>query len=117
AGPRDIADPPTAPLDDLTKVDELQSDWQLATASENWGENAVARAIAKNRAARKPTDYANLNLPTETRTYIPKLQALMNIISNPALFGIVLDPIPNAPYFAAYTELRDIDVQLAAKLA
>src|SRR5438309_1986718 len=116
-GRRDIVDSTTAALDYLTKLYELHGDWQLALASYNWGENGVARAIAKNRAARKPTDYANLKMPTETRTYIPKLQALKNIISNPALFGIVLDPIPNAPYFAAYTELRDIDVQLAAKLA
>ena len=116
-GRRDIVDSTTAALDYLTKLYELHGDWQLALASYNWGENGVARAIAKNRAARKPTDYANLKMPAETRMYIPKLQALKNIISNPALFGIVLDPIPNAPYFAAYTELRDIDVQLAAKLA
>ena len=116
-GRRDIVDSTTAALDYLTKLYELHGDWQLALASYNWGENGVARAIAKNRAARKPTDYVNLKMPAETRMYIPKLQALKNIISNPALFGIVLDPIPNAPYFAAYTELRDIDVQLAASLA
>jgi peptidoglycan lytic transglycosylase D len=116
-GRRDIVDSTTAALDYLTKLYELHGDWQLALASYNWGENGVARAIAKNRAARKPTDYASLKMPAETRMYIPKLQALKNIISNPAPFGIVLDPIPNAPYFAAYTELRDIDVQLAAKLA
>src|SRR3989454_1001150 len=116
-GRRDIVDSTTAALDYLTKLYELHGDWQLALASYNWGENGVARAIAKNRAARKATDYANLKMPAETRMYIPKLQALKNIISNPGLFGIVLDPIPNAPYFAAYTELRDIDVQLAAKLA
>jgi membrane-bound lytic murein transglycosylase D len=48
---------------------------------------------------------------------VPKLQALKNIIANPAPLGITLDPIPNQPYFATYTKLRDIDVQLAAKLA
>jgi len=116
-GRRDIVDSTTAALDYLTKLYELHGDWQLALASYNWGENGVARAIARNRAAGKPTDYVNLKMPTETRMYIPKLQALKNIITNPAPFGIVLDPIPNAPYFAAYTELRDIDVQLAAKLA
>src|SRR5216684_5476555 len=115
-GRRDIVDSTTAALDYLTKLYELHGDWQLALASYNWGENGVARAIAKNRAARKPTDYVNLKMPAETRMYIPKLQALKNIISNPALFGIVLDPIPNAPYFAAFTELRDIDVQLHANL-
>ena len=56
-------------------------------------------------------------MPAETRHYVPKLQALKNIIANPALFGIDLDPIPNQPYFASVTKTRDIDVRLAAQLA
>jgi len=48
---------------------------------------------------------------------VPKLQALKNIIANPAPFGVVLDPIPNQPYFATITRERDIDIKLAAKLA
>ncbi len=116
-GRRDIVASTTAALDYLAYLYEMHGDWHLALASYNWGENAVARAIAKNRAAGKPTDYASLTMPAETRQYIPKLQALKNIIANPAPFGIQLEPIPNQPYFATTTELRDIDVQLAAKLA
>jgi membrane-bound lytic murein transglycosylase D len=56
-------------------------------------------------------------MPAETRNYIPKLQALKNIIANPGPLGITLGPIPNQPYFATYSKLPDIDVQLAAKLA
>ena len=116
-GRRDIVDSTNAALDYLQYLYEMHGDWHLALASYNWGENAVARAIAKNRAQGKPTDYAHLSMPLETRHYIPKLQALKNIINNPEPLGIVLDPIPNQPYFATYTRLRDIDVQLAAKLA
>jgi membrane-bound lytic murein transglycosylase D len=116
-GRRDIVDSTNAALDYLAKLYEMHGDWQLALASYNWGENAVGRAIAKNKAAGKPTDYASLSMPAETRHYLPKLQALKNIIANPVPFGIELDPIPNQPYFAEYTGLRDIDVQLAAKLA
>jgi peptidoglycan lytic transglycosylase D len=114
---RDIVDSTNAALDYLTKLYEMHGDWQLALASYNWGENAVARAIAKNRAAHKPTDYAHLSMPVETRNYLPKLQAMKNIIANPQPFGIDLNPIPNQPYFATVTGVRDIDVQLAAKLA
>ena len=114
---RDIVESTNAALDYLQYLYEMHGDWQLALASYNWGENAVARAIAKNRRAGKPTDYAHLSMPLETRHYLPKLQALKNIISNPEPLGIALDPIPNQPYFATYTKLRDIDVQLAAKLA
>ena len=114
---RDIVDSTNAALDYLEKLYEMHGDWQLALASYNWGENAVARAIAKNRAAGKPTDYESLTMPAETRNYLPKLQALKNIIANPEPFGIDISPIPNQPYFATVTKLRDIDVQLAARLA
>jgi membrane-bound lytic murein transglycosylase D len=114
---RDIVDSTNAALDYLTKLYEMHGDWHLALASYNWGENAVARAIAKNQAAGKPADYASLAMPPETRQYVPKLQALKNIINNPEPFGIDIGPIPNQPYFATVTKLRDIDVQLAARLA
>jgi membrane-bound lytic murein transglycosylase D len=116
-GRRDIVESTKAALDYLTFLYEMHGDWHLALASYNWGEGSVARAIAKNRAAKKPTDYWSLQMPPETRQYIPKLQALKNIIANPGPLGVTLDPIPNQPYFATYTKLRDIDVQLAAKLA
>jgi membrane-bound lytic murein transglycosylase D len=114
---RDIVESTNAALDYLTKIYEMHGDWHLALASYNWGEGAVGRAIGKNRAAGLPTDYASLVMPDETRHYIPKLQALKNIIANPEPFGIDIGPIPNQPYFATVTKLRDIDVQLAARLA
>ena len=116
-GRRDIVDSTNAALDYLQYLYDMHKDWHLALASYNWGEGAVARAMAKNRSAGKPTEYSHLTMPLETRHYIPKLQALKNIIANPAPLGIALGTIPNQPYFATYTKLRDIDVQLAAKLA
>lgn len=114
---RDIVASTTAALDYLSDLYEMHGDWQLALASYNWGEHAVARAIEKNRAAGLPTEYAQLTMPAETRQYVPKLQALKNIIANPEPFGIRLEPIPNQPYFATITKTRDIDLRLAAKLA
>jgi membrane-bound lytic murein transglycosylase D len=116
-GRRDIVDSTTAALDYLARLYEMHGDWHLALASYNWGEGAVARAISRNRAAGRPADYESLSMPAETRHYIPKLQALKNIILDPGPLGITLDPIPNQPYFTVYTKVRDIDVQLAAKLA
>ena len=116
-GRRDIVDSTNAALDYLTKLHKMYGDWHLALASYNWGENAVRRAIARNKAARKKTDYASLRMPKETRHYIPKLQALKNIIADPAAFGVDLDAIPNQPYFALVNETPDIDVHLAARLA
>ncbi|HYD56089.1 MAG TPA: transglycosylase SLT domain-containing protein [Burkholderiales bacterium] len=116
-GRRDIVDSTNAALEYLTALYEMHGDWQLALASYNWGEGAVRRAMERNRAAGLPADYENLRMPDETRHYIPKLQALKNIVRDPKPFGITLDPIPNQPYFATYEKLRDIDVQLAARLA
>jgi membrane-bound lytic murein transglycosylase D len=116
-GRRDVIDSTSAALDYLTKLHEMHGDWHLALASYNWGENAVKRAVARNKKARKPTDYASLRMPRETRHYVPKLQALKNIIANPEPYGIDLDPIPNEPYFVAVSELPAIDVALAAELA
>src|SRR5258706_14935523 len=56
-------------------------------------------------------------MPPETRHYIPKLQALKNIIANPDYSNVTLAPIPNEPYSATFDRVVDIDVQLAAKLA
>jgi membrane-bound lytic murein transglycosylase D len=114
---RDIVASTAAALDYLGDVYEMHGDWHLALASYNWGENAVARALEKNRAAGLPLEYASLAMPQETRHYVPKLQALKNIVANPRPFGIDLGPIPNQPYFATITKTRDIDVRLAARLA
>ncbi|HXJ52579.1 MAG TPA: transglycosylase SLT domain-containing protein, partial [Burkholderiales bacterium] len=48
-GRRDIVESTKAALDYLTFLYEMHGDWHLALASYNWGEGAVARAIAQNR--------------------------------------------------------------------
>ncbi|MGH8706862.1 MAG: transglycosylase SLT domain-containing protein [Burkholderiales bacterium] len=116
-GRRDVLDSTNAALDYLRDLYEMHGDWHLALASYNWGERNVARAVARNRKSGKPTDYLSLPMPRETRGYVPKLQALKNLITHPAAHGIALTPIPNEPYFVTVTKTRDIDVLLAAKLA
>jgi membrane-bound lytic murein transglycosylase D len=117
-GRRDIVDSTEAALDYLTKLYSRYRDWHLALASYNWGEHAVARAVAKNRKAGRRTDYWSLRMPRETRNYVPKLQALKNIINDPAKYGIELIPIPNERYFTTVlTGQRELDVALAARLA
>ena len=114
---RDIIASTDAALDYLQNIYEMNGDWHLALASYNCGENAVARAVSRNQSRGLPTDYLSLNMPTETRYYVPKLQALKNIIAKPELFGMRLDPIPNQAYFGTVKKPADMDVSLAAKLA
>jgi membrane-bound lytic murein transglycosylase D len=77
----------------------------------------VQRAIARNLRRGLPTDYVSLNLPPETRGYVPKLQAVKNIVMRPASYGLALPPLENHPYFLSVPIERDIDVDLAAKMA
>jgi membrane-bound lytic murein transglycosylase D len=114
---RDVVNSTSAALDYLTKLYKMHGDWHLALASYNWGENAVSRAVARNRRANKPTDYSHLRMPRETRYYVPKLQALKNIIREPERYHVTLEPIPNEPYFVTLAETPDMDLQLAAQLA
>lgn len=115
---RDIVASTGAALDYLQNLYEMQGDWHLALASYNWGEGAVQRAMAKNRAKGLPTDYESLTMPAETRNYVPKLQALKNIFSSPRLLAqLDIPPLPNTPYFATVPKPADIDVKVAAKLA
>lgn len=115
---RDIVASTAAALDYLQSIYDMHGDWHLALASYNWGEGAVGRAISKNVAQGLPTDYQSLNMPGETKNYVPKLQALKNIFSNRAMVAeLGLPTIPNQPYFSTVTKTANIDVTVAAKLA
>lgn len=114
---RDVLASTRAALDYLQKLHRMFGDWHLALAAYNWGEGSVGRAIAKNQKAGLGTRYDDLNMPAETRLYVPKLQAVKNIVANPQAFSTELPLIENHPYFQQVRLSRDIDVALAAKLA
>ena len=114
---RDVLASTRAALDYLQKLYSMFGDWQLALAAYNWGEGSVGRAIAKNQRAGLGTSYSELNMPMETRFYLPKLQAVKNIVSDPPALNSKLPAIGNHPYFQTVDIKHDIDVALAAKLA
>lgn len=114
---RDVLASTRAALDYLQKLYGMFGDWHLALAAYNWGEGSVGRAIKRNQAQGLGTSYTELNMPAETRNYVPKLQAVKNIIARPEAFSAELPLIENHPYFQAVDLNRDIDVALAAKLA
>lgn len=106
-----------AALDYLKYLYDFQGDWYLALASYNWGEGAVRRAMDQNTSNATLPDYSSINMPAETRNYVPKLQAIKNIIANPQKYGITLPEISNKPYFATVHKSRDMDIAVAARLA
>ena len=117
-GRRDVIAATTAALDYLEFLaGEFDGDWLLAVAAYNCGEANIARAIKKNRAAGKPTDFFSLKLPRETRAYVPKLLAMRRIVHDPASHGLEFSPIANEPYFTQIDVGGQIDLHVAAELA
>ncbi len=114
---RDVLASTRAALDYLQKLYGMFGDWHLALAAYNWGEGSVGRAIAKNQKLGLGTSYTELTMPAETRMYVPKLQAVKNIVANPQAFNTELPLIENHPYFQTVEITRDIDVSLVAQLA
>jgi membrane-bound lytic murein transglycosylase D len=114
---RNVTAATQAALDYLQKLHDMFGSWDLALAAYNAGEGTVGRAIAKNQKSGLPTDYQNLSLPQETAHYVPKLQAIKNIVTNPEQYGLQLALIPNEAYFAEIDPPFQIDAKLAAKLA
>jgi membrane-bound lytic murein transglycosylase D len=106
-----------AALDYLGKLYGMFGDWQLALAAYNWGEGNVQRAVARNQRLGRPTDYASLKMPYETAHYLPKLQAVKNIVLHPEVYGLALPDLWNHPYFLAVGIERDMDVAVAAEVA
>lgn len=114
---RDVIASTDAALNYLEKLHGLFGSWDLALAAYNAGEGTVGRAIARNRKAGLPTDYQSLRLPQETTHYVPKLQAIKNIVNNPQQYGLFIAPIPDEAYFAIVDAPPQIDAKLAANLA
>jgi len=117
-GRRDILDSTTAALDYLEYLHKrFDGDWLLALAAYNSGEGTVMAAQRHNRKHGKPTSFWDLKLPRETRAYVPKLIALSELVSEPARFGVELEPIPNQPHFHIVQTGGQIDLAVAADLA
>lgn len=114
---RDVLASTRAALDYLQQLHARFGDWHLALAAYNWGQGNVNRAITRNTRAGLPATYLDLTMPAETRHYVPKLQAVKNIVARPQAFGATLPAIGNHPFFDMVTVERDMDVAVIARLA
>ncbi len=114
---RDVVAATDSALDYLEKLYAEFGDWYLALAAYNWGEGSVRRAIGANAKRGLATDYLSLSMPAETRQYVPKLQAVKNIVNDPETFALELADIPDAPYFTVVRTTKKMDVKMAAELA
>jgi peptidoglycan lytic transglycosylase D len=117
-GRRDIVASTRAALDYLQALhDDLGGDWLLAIAAYNCGEGNVQRAINRNLRLGRPTDFWHLKLPTETRSYVPKLLAMRRIVADPAAYGLEFSQISDERFFAQVATGGQIDLQVVAEIA
>ena len=117
-GRRDVYLSTQAALDYLVDLHEhFQGSWLNALAAYNSGQGTVDRAIRKNLQQGKPTDFWSLELPKETRGYVPKLLAVSALIADPGAYHLSMNPIPNRPYFERIDINAQIDLARAADMA
>lgn len=114
---RNVTAATDAALTYLQKLHGMFGAWDLALAAYNAGEGTVGRAIERNRRLGLPTDYESLDLPPETRNYVPKLQAIKNLVTHPNNYGLQIQTIANTAYFSSVSAPAQIDSHLAASLA
>ena len=117
-GRRAVRDSTRVALDYLeTLYDTFDNDWMLALAAYNAGEGRVAKAQRDNRKKGLPTDYWSLDLPRETRRYVPRVLALTQIIAEPEALDVEIPPLPNEPAFEVAELGGQIELARAAELA
>lgn len=117
-GRRDVVESTRAALDYLQYLHKyFDGDWLLALAAYNAGEGNVRRAIRRNEARGRPTDFWHLDLPRETENYVPKLLALKALVTEPEHHGVNLWPIPDEPYLTVVPLPGQMDLAVAAELA
>ncbi|MCH2056510.1 MAG: LysM peptidoglycan-binding domain-containing protein [Thalassotalea sp.] len=95
----------------------FDGDWMLALAAYNSGEGRVRRAMKNNARKNKPTDFWSLDLPRETRAYVPKLLALADLVKRPEDFNIKFYEIDNSPVIETVDIKSQLDLAKAARLA
>src|SRR5690554_6053369 len=105
----------------LTYLDRLTTrfggDYTLALAAYNSGGGTVSSAMRRNRKSNKPEDFWSLQLPQETRHYVPKLIALAKIFDDPEAYGIELPALLDEPYFDIVDTGGQLDLAQEAELA
>ncbi|WP_404418629.1 LysM peptidoglycan-binding domain-containing protein [Marinospirillum sp.] len=117
-GRRDVIASTDAALTYLERLHKRFGDWHLALAAYNAGGGNVNRALRHNRNSGGSGNFWELyTLPLETRTYVPKMVALSQLIADPQGHGIALNSISNEPYFAAVDIQGQLDLAKAAELA
>ncbi|GGO72668.1 LysM peptidoglycan-binding domain-containing protein [Bowmanella pacifica] len=116
-GRLDVVDSTKAALDFFDYLQQrFDGNWLHALAAYNAGEGRVARAIEKNKRQGKSTEFFALDLPRETRRYVPKLLAAAALLKNAESYGMHFPPIPNQQAVTLVELSQPLDLSVVASL-
>jgi len=117
-GSRDVVESTEAALQYLDQLQKhFDGDWLLTLAAYNAGQGTIGRAIKRNRALGKPTDFWHLHLPQQTMDFVPRILAFAQLAAEADKYQIALPNIPDRPYFVTVDIARQIELSVAAELA
>ena len=117
-GRRDVIASTAGAIKYLKRLHELfDGDWLHALAAYNSGEGRVMRAIRNNKRKGRSTDFWSLDLPRETRAYVPKLLALADILANKEEYAFDWPSVNNQPVIEIVDVMSQIDLAVAATKA
>ena len=106
---RDVRLATDAALNYLQSLHQRFGNWLLALAAYNAGPGTLSKAIKKSGTK----NFWRLDLPEQTKKYVPKLLAIAYVARHHKKFGVSLPAIANAPYFvtielSAPVHLKDL---------
>ena len=98
-GRHDVYASTIAALDYLERLNkQFDGDWLLTFAAYNAGPHRIKKALNKNTVSKHENSFWDLQIPQETRDYVPKILALCSIISDQNLSNELLYPISDESY-------------------
>ncbi len=95
----------------------FDGDWMLAMAAYNTGPSNVRSAMAKAERANLEPVFWNLNLPTETRNYVPRIIAATKLIADPWQFGLELPALANRKQIETVSVGRPLSLSRISQLS
>lgn len=116
-GRRDVMQSTRAAYEFLSALYRKFGSWELALAAYNCGPGCIDRAINKNAAAGLPTDFWSLDLPGETKAYVPRFLAVAQIVNSPAAYNVSLRPIVNQAHFRTVKARSQVELESVARIA
>ncbi|MCS5588743.1 MAG: LysM peptidoglycan-binding domain-containing protein [Candidatus Thioglobus sp.] len=117
-GRRDVLASTKAAVKYLKNLSKLfKGDYLLAIAAYNSGPGRVQRSIRKNKRLGKKADFWHLDLPAETRGYVPRLLAVAELIKYPERYGQTITPVDNKPQLKIVTLDSQFDLATIAQWA